>query len=284
MINDLSLTLRAILDDPALAATFPELAAAQVVFDRPTEQFNPSQTTINLFLYDVREDMELRSSEPIVERQNGTAVIKRPPLRVACSYLLTVWAVGGGELPLQEQKILSQALMVLSRYPTIPQAFLKGGLVGQEPPLPMMTSRSDGLKNPSEFWTAIGNKLRASITIVVTIGLEVFVPETAPLVITSDVRIGERTSPDEQKLTEQTTQDLFRISGTIRGADNAPLAGAVVTLKNTGLRSVADAEGQYSFGPLAKGSYTVRAQAGQLVKEVNIVVPAASGNNYNVQF
>ena len=284
MINDLSLTLRAILDDPALATTFPELAAAQVVFDRPTEQFNPSQTTIDLFLYDVREDMELRNNEPIVERQNGTAVIKRPPLRVACSYLLTVWAVGGGELPLQEQKILSQARMVLSRYPTIPAAFLKGGLAGQEPPLPMMTSRSDGLKNPSEFWTAIGNKLRASITIVVTIGLEVFVPETAPLVITSDVRIGERTSPDEQKLTEQTTQDLFRISGTIRGANNAPLAGAVVTLKNTGFRSVADAEGHYSFGPLAKGSYTVRAQAGQSVKEVNIVVPAASGNNYNVQF
>ena len=284
MTNDLSLTLRAILDDPALATTFPELAAAQVVFDRPTEQFNPSQTTIDLFLYDVREDMELRNNEPIVERQNGTAVIKRPPLRVACSYLLTVWAVGGGELPLQEQKILSQALMVLSRYPTIPVAFLKGGLAGQEPPLPMMTSRSDGLKNPSEFWTAIGNKLRASITIVVTIGLEVFVPETAPLVITSDVRIGERTSPDEQKLTEQTTQDLFRISGTIRGANNAPLAGAVVTLKNTGFRSVADAEGHYSFGPLAKGSYTVRAQAGQSVKEVNIVVPAASGNNYNVQF
>ncbi len=284
MINDLSETLRAILDDPKLSTAFPELVAAQVVFDRPTEQFNPSQTTINLFLYDVREDMELRSSEPIVERQNGTAVIKRPPLRVACSYLLTVWAVGGGELPLQEQKILSQALMVLSRYPTIPAAFLKGGLAGQEPPLPMMTSRSDGLKNPSEFWTAIGNKLRASITIVVTIGLEVFVPETAPLVSTSDVRIGERTSPDEQKLTEQTTQDLFRISGTIRGANNAPLAGAVVTLKNTGFRSVADAEGHYSFGPLAKGSYTVRAQAGQSVKEVNIVVPAASGNNYNVQF
>ena len=284
MINDLSITLRAILDDPKLAAAFPELAAAQVVFDRPTEQFNPSQTTINLFLYDVREDMELRTSEPVVERQNGQAVIKRPPLRVACSYLLTVWAVGGGELPLQEQKILSQALMVLSRYPTIPEAFLKGGLAGQEPPLPMMTSRSDGLKNPSEFWTAIGNKLRPSITVVVTIGLDVFVPETAPLVITSDVRVGERTSPDEQKLTAQTNQDLFRISGTITGANNVPLEGAVVTLKNTGFRSVADAKGRYSFGPLAKGSYTVRAQAGQSFKEVNIVVPAASGNNYNVQF
>lgn len=276
--------MRAILDDPKLATAFPDLVAAQVVFDRPTEQFNPSQTTINLFLYDVREDMELRTSEPVVERQNGRAVIKRPPLRVACSYLLTVWAVGGGELPLQEQKILSQALVVLSRYPTIPKVFLKGGLAGQEPPLPMMASRSDGLKNPSEFWTAIGNKLRASITVVVTIALDVFVPETPPLVITSEVRIGERTSPDEQTLTAQTTQEFFRISGTITGADNVPLAGAVVTLKNTDFQSVADAEGHYSFGPLAKGSYTVRAQAGQSFKEVNIVVPAASGKNYNVQF
>jgi hypothetical protein len=284
MINDLSETLRAILDDPKLAATLPELAAAQVGFDRPTEQFNPSQTTVNLFLYDLREDMELRSNEPIVERLDRQARIKRPPLRVACSYLLTAWPVGGGELPLQEQKILSQAMIVLSRYPTIPAAFLKGGLAGQEPPLPMMASRGDGLKNPSEFWTAIGNKLRPSITIVVTIALDVFATEMAPLVITSDVRVGERTSPNEQKLTAQTNQDLFRISGQITGADKAPLAGAVVTLKNTGFRSVADAEGHYSFGPLAKGSYTVRAQAGQSVKEVNIVVPVASGSNYNVQF
>ncbi|MCA1634194.1 MAG: DUF4255 domain-containing protein, partial [Acidobacteria bacterium] len=81
MINDLSETLRAILDDPNLAPVFPELAAAAVVFDRPTEQFNPSQTTIDLFLYDLREDMELRSNEPVVERRGGKAVIKPPPLR-----------------------------------------------------------------------------------------------------------------------------------------------------------------------------------------------------------
>lgn len=284
MINDLSETLRAILDDPKIASTFPELAAAQVVFDRPTEQFNPSQTTVNLFLYDVREDMELRSSEPVIARQNGKATIKRPPLRVACSYLLTVWVVGGGELPLQEQKILSQAMIVLSRYPTIPESFLKGSLAGQEPPLPMMASRSDAMKNPSEFWTAIGNKLRPSITVVVVISLDVFAPETAPLVITSEVRVGERTAPDEQKLTAQTTQDLFRISGQVTGANKAPIAGVAVTLKGTGFQSVTDAEGHYSLGPLAKGSYTVRAQAGQSVKEVNVVVPVASGSNYNVQF
>ena len=284
MINELSETLRAILDDPNLAADFPELAAAQIVFDRPAEQFKPSQTTIDLFLYDVREDMELRSNEPVVTRQNGQAVIKRPPLRVACSYLLTAWAVGGGELPLLKQKLLSQAMMVLARYPTLPAPFLKGSLAGQEPPLPMMAARADGLKNPSEFWTAVGNKLRPSVTVVVTISLDPFAPVTAPLVITSDVRVGERTSATEQKLKAQTKDDLFRISGRVTDAQGAPVVGAVVSLKNTGLSTAADAEGLYALGPLAAGSYTVRAQAGQSVKEVNIVVPAASGNNYNVQF
>lgn len=285
MINDLSETLRAMFDDPKLAPAFPELAAAQVVFDRPAEQFNPAQTTVDLFLYDVREDMELRSSEPVVERRNGTAVIKRPPLRVACSYLLTAWAVGGGELPLLEQKILSQALVVVSRNPTIPAPFLKGGLSGQEPPLPMVAARADGLKSPAEFWTAVGNKLRPSLTIVVTIGLDVFEPpEPVPFVITTDVRVGHRTSPGERKLTAQTAQDNFRVGGWVTGADQKPAAAAQVTLKNTGLETTTDAEGRYDFGPLAKGSYTVRVRAGQSVKEVNIVVPATPGSNYNVQF
>jgi hypothetical protein len=284
MINELSETLRAILDDPNLAADFPELAAAQVVFDRPAEAFKPSQTTVDLFLYDVREDMELRSNEPVVSRLNGQAVIKRPPLRVACSYLLTAWAVGGGELPLQEQKILSQAMMVLARYPTIPAPFLKGSLSGQEPPLPMMASRADGLKNPSEFWTAVGNKLRPSVTIVATISLDPFAPVTAPLVITSDLRVGERTSPAEKKLTAKTKQDVFRVSGLVTDAQGAPVVGAQVSLKSTGLSTVTDAEGLYALGPLAAGSYTVRAKAGQSVKEVQIVVPATSGKNYNVQF
>ncbi len=72
MIRDLSETLRAMLDDPALANLYPELAAAQILFDQPTEQFKPSQTTLNLFLYDVRENMELRSNEPLFERRNGS--------------------------------------------------------------------------------------------------------------------------------------------------------------------------------------------------------------------
>ena len=80
MIRDLSLTLQAILEDPALNTSFPELTAAQIVFDRPVETFNPTQTTIDLFLYDIRENMELRSNEPTMRRLNGQVELQRPPL------------------------------------------------------------------------------------------------------------------------------------------------------------------------------------------------------------
>ena len=79
MLRDLSETLEAILDDEGLRKSFPELLAAQIAFERPSEQFNPSQTTINLFLFDIRENKELRTNERVVERRNGEALVGRPP-------------------------------------------------------------------------------------------------------------------------------------------------------------------------------------------------------------
>lgn len=284
MIRDLSETLRALLDDPALASAFPELAAAQIVFDRPTEQFNPAQATVDLFLYDIRENLELRSSEPLLERHNGQAVIHPPPLRVACSYLVTAWPVGGAELPLQEHRLLSQTLQALSRHPTIPASLLHGSLVGQQPPLPMLTAQADGLKDPADFWTAIGNKLRPSISLAVTIAMERFAPITAPMVITEEIRLGERTGSEEEQIKPSTRQDLFRIGGRVTDAASAPVVSATVTLVETGLTTRTDADGRYILNSLAPGIYTLRMQAGATVKTVTITVPAPpAGSNYDVQ-
>lgn len=283
MIRDLSLTLQAILDDPALVATFPELAAAQIVFDHPVETFSPTQTTIDLFLYDIRENMELRSNEPTHRRLNGQIEIQRSPVRVACTYLITAWPVGGTDLALQEHRLLSQVLQVLSRYPKIPAAFLQGQLVGQEPSLPMMMAQTDGLKEPAEFWTAIGNKLRPSLTVTVTIGMEVFVPVTAPIVITQEVRLGERTAPDEEAISPSTRQIFFRIGGRVTDASNAPVEGAMVTLVGTGFAAQTGVDGQYTLGSIPAGTYILRVQSGTTTRDVTVTVPAPAGNHYNVQ-
>jgi Pvc16 N-terminal domain/Carboxypeptidase regulatory-like domain len=282
MIRDLSTTLQAILSDPSLATPFPELSKAMIAFDRPDDGFKPAQTTIDLFLFDVRENMELRSNEPTIERLNGQAVIHRAPMRVACTYLVTAWPVGGTDLVLQEQRLLAQVLQVLSTYPIIPATYLKGKLAGQEPPLPMMASHPDELKNPAEFWTAIGNKMRASLTVAVTIGMDVFAPVTAPIAKTGMLRVGERTAPDQETLIPATKMGFFRIGGKVTTGGNA-VAGATVAVAGAGLSARTDGDGQYVLGAMTAGAYTLNVQSNSTTKSVNITVPAPAGSNYDVQ-
>jgi hypothetical protein len=174
VIRDLSETLGALLA-PALAA--------DISFERPTDLFQPAQTTVDVFLYDVRENVELRNNEPIVRRVGTESRTLPPPVRLDCAYLVTAWPVGGSDLALQEHRLLSLALQRLLRFPTIPPEFLRGSLVGQQPPLPTMTARPDGLANPADFWTALGSRLRAALTLRVTISVPVFEPVGGPIVL-----------------------------------------------------------------------------------------------------
>jgi hypothetical protein len=280
MIRDLSESLWAMLDDPALAVRFKELAAAQVVFEPPTEQFKPAQTTLDLFLYDVREDMELRTSEPVVERPTGKAVIRRAPLRVACTYLVTAWPVGGAELALQEHHLLGQALQLLSEHATIPAAYLRGGLVGQEPP--MLAAKPDGMKDPADFWTALRNRPRPSFNVKVTVSMQYPAPAPVGVVTTALVRLGEREPDADTGLSDATRTESFRIAGRVTNAAGAPVAGAVVKLSPLRLTTATDTQGVYTFGGVRPGDYTVLVNAGPLSASASFNVPAAAASDFNV--
>lgn len=270
MIRDLSQTLQAILTQPGLPT---ELAAARIMFDRPTEQFTPSQTAVDLFLFDVQENKELRTNEPIIDRNNGQATIRQPPMRIACSYLVTAWPVGGTELFLQEHRLLSQVLQVLSCYPTIPETFLQGSLRGQEPPLPMIVSTADGLKGTAEFWTALNSPLRASLMVTVTISLTpipVPLPETYELVT--------------QPLVQQMELDRFLIDGQVKNLNHQPVAGANIQLIELGQTLTTQPDGYYSFSSIPPGTYTLQVQRpGVAAQEFPITVPSLSGGKYNLR-
>lgn len=281
MIRDLSESLRALLADPTLATVAPELAAAQIAFDRPAEGFAPAQSTIDLFLYELRENTELRSNEPQLTRRDHDVEIRRPPLRVACSYLVTAWPVGGAELALQEHRLLSQALQVLAAHPTIPPAFLRGSLAGQEPPLPMMTARADGVKEPYEFWSAIGNRMRPALTVTATVALDVATAFTARQVAGASIRIGLRTATGEALVPDAATT-LVWFGGRVTTTAGVPVADAVVDLVELGREARTDAEGRYRIGAVASGSYTLRVQKGPALKTAAVVVPPAPGQGYDV--
>jgi Pvc16 N-terminal domain/Carboxypeptidase regulatory-like domain len=278
MIDDLSKTLRAILTQKALP---PELAKAQIAFDHPSEEFNPQQTTVDLFLYDIREDLELRSNEPVIERKNGEVITRHPPLRVACSYLVTAWPVGGVDSALQEQRLLGQVLQVFARLPIIPKSFLQGSLKGQTPALPMITAVVDPQKNLSEFWTALGSQLRPSLTITVTFSMPSLEPETAKAVVTEEISLGRRTAPDEEEIMQSSSEEFIRIGifGRVTDATQAPVAGATVAVDELGLIAKTDSEGRYKLILKQPGAYILRVQKGAKQSEAKIEAKAGLEQN-----
>ncbi len=274
MIRDLSLSLREMLTKAG--ATFPELAAAQIVFDRPTDSFNPAQPTLSLYLYDVRENQELRSNETLLGWSGGMATLQRAPMRVACSYLVTAWpgTVTGDEVALREHRLLSQVLTVFARNPLMPEEHLQGLLMNQDPPLPLVCAHVDSLKNPSEFWTALNNKLRPALTLTATISVQAYDAITAPPVAAGEVRI---------KSNGVAVSDTWRIGGIVTDAASAAIAGAQVALSGTSVVTGTGSDGRFVLGTaLRAGNYTLHVSSGTAAKDFAITVPPAAAGGYDL--
>jgi hypothetical protein len=292
MIDDLSNTLKAMLKRPGI----PEpLASAVISFGRPVEGFKvEAPWTLNLFLYDIRENANLRTNLPIVERSNGNVLERRPPLRLACSYLVTAWAMDSKEASLlQEHKLLGQVFWALGEFAIIPKEFLQGNLRDQEPLPPLITAMIDPQKNFSEFWTALGNKLRPSLTVTATISMDLFKAETYHQIIAADTRISqdvtlkERITPESEEIKPPYVEQFVRPTGRVTDPNKAPVAEAIVTIVELGRRTKTDSEGRFVFqkgiSTQKPGKYTLQVRKGAMRKDFEIEVPSPSGG-YDVTF
>jgi hypothetical protein len=115
---------------------------------------------------------------------------------VDCSYLITAWPNENAPDPAQdEHRLLGAVLKVLLRHRRIPETFLRGELVGQDPPIPAKIIADNQLPNLGEFWQAMGGKLKAALHYAVTISVDIFEPaEVGPAVTDKVLRIGQRVS------------------------------------------------------------------------------------------
>jgi hypothetical protein len=191
VINALDETIKALLRRDLPSALAEQV---QISFATPDDQFPPQSVTlpaIDLFLYDVRENLDLRSNEVYIERRgDGTATRTRAPIRVDFSYLVTAWPSASVPDPAEdEHRLLGEAMRVLLRYRTIPADVLQGELTGQELPLPVSSLQPGRLQSLGEFWQALGGKPKAALNYQVTLSVEVAKPETVPLVTDKVIKI-----------------------------------------------------------------------------------------------
>jgi hypothetical protein len=280
VFNDLDNTLIRLLND-APQGELPGLHNADVSFETPDSNFAPAQNTINLFLYEVKENRELRDPTPVVERVGTEFVRHSAPLRVDCSYIATTWGTGaaGAARVAVEHQLLGQALIWLSRFPTIPAQYLQGVLTSSLRfyPLPTMVAQADPNQAAGDFWTAMRIAPRPAFYLVVTTELPLSFPTEGPVVTTADVGYLQVGQPDSR-------EDWTNFGGQVRDAADAPVPGSSVLLDPVGRVEVTDADGHFRFDKVAVGGYTLRARApGHPEVSRAVQVPEPSGE-YDVQF
>lgn len=167
MIDEVDAALRELLRRDALGPKGIEIA-----FDPPTRDWGArrSAPTVDIFLYDLREDSRRRSAGEVRERNGAGQVggIRLPRRWFRLSYLLTAWA-GRAE---DEHRLLSAVLMSFLRHDVLPSELL--GPVLRDGPSPVCSIAGfpgDG-RLASEVWPAIGGELRPALDLVVIVAVD----------------------------------------------------------------------------------------------------------------
>lgn len=266
MLDALDETLKAVLREVGgLNADEVDIA-----FEAPDREWaaRVGKPTVNCYLYDIRENLGLRGTEWNVERQsNGhTATKRRAPRRFDLSYVCTAWTNDIED----EHRLIWRVLATMIRCPEIPRHLLQGELASVNAPIVTEVAQPDGLlRDPADVWSALDNRIRPSVNVVVTLPLDDADPLEAPLVITRRLRFNEF-----DRIVE-----LIRIAGTVKTASGDPVGETVVRVKGQAYSTVTAPDGRFSMSGIPDGSYTLIAEGAAGYGEREITVP---GTNYDL--
>jgi len=266
MINDLDETIKQVLIKEGKLNP----AEVDISFDMPDREWSGSITkpTVNVYLYDIHENRELRDNEWGISHANSRATKTKPPVRVDLSYLVTVWTNDIAD----QHRLLGHILATLFHYHELPEELLQGKLANLGWPIKTHTAQPDGvLRNSADFWSALDNQLKPSISYVVTIPVDLEVALTAP-----EVKTKVFTFKDS---TKSISEDIVQISGVIhrKGKPEQVVPNATILVKELQITANTNEEGKYAFHNLATGSYTFEISAdGEKKHQISVVVPSLS--------
>jgi len=262
-------------------------SAVDIVFDQPKREWSSrlSKPTINLFLFDLRENLKLRTAEAYktIPQDDGTSEIKRNPVRMDLRYLMTAWV----KEPEDEHLLLSSALMALLRYPFLPDELLPEVFDNQPGPVPLTVATFTDEKGPvdkfTEIWGVLDNELRPGVLVTLTIALDPYIPIVARQVRTRELRFMVDTGigvPDAPPSTRSESKTYWVVGGEVKSDKHDPSTLSVLLVEK-GVTVDLDDEAHYKLTDIVEGKYNLDVLVnGKVLKRQKIDVPSS---NYDIE-
>lgn len=235
MIQDLDESLRALVRREALNGSDVEIS-----FDAPTKDWSARRNTptVDLYLYDIREDLVRREVvwEPVRDKTGRVTDRRPPPRRFKLSYLVTAWTQRAED----EHRLLSGLLSCFLSNEFMPPDLLAGSLNGIDLPVLMTIAQPPPAdRSLSDVWTALGGELKPSLDLVVIAPVIDVRAEVAgpPVLEEPRIRVGGEAAPgrgarriDKPAAAAIAIPEEQRVSG----APNRP--GRVIRLRGSARR------------------------------------------------
>lgn len=175
-----------------------------IAFDQPTGIWSAalSRPTVNCWLYDLRENRELRNREWKTNAAQGQAQKRIAPLRFDLTYLITIWTNKVED----EHQLLWRVLAALSRSSLIdPQSAEAEGMLREQPyKIPVKVAQvNESAMTLSDIWSVLDNQMRTGFNVTVTLALDTARGFDAPLVLAADIALGQTDDVPGETLSSQ---------------------------------------------------------------------------------
>ena len=266
MLSEFHGSLRTLLHDRGQIAADD----VDVAFDMPIRSWVGARTrpTLSFFLFDIRENTELRQTAPETFRANGRGGHRVPPRRFDLRYLVSAVTT----VVEDEHLLIWRTLGTLMKHPTIPNELLPESIRAVGLPVTGKIAGPDDMPRALEVWSSLEGPPRPSLVYVVTLPLDLELETSAPLVLT-------RTERFTRVAMAHSAPDLrVQIGGRVRDRKGAPLTGVQVSLDGrAGPHTTTDASGAFSLAGITPGRSTLRVEnAAGAATLVAIDVPSES--------
>ena len=273
MISDVDEALRNLILDSLTVSR----QNVDIKYDLPSRDWAArlNRPTIDLFLFDIRENLRLRGAEQARQYPlpNGKVEVRRNPVRIDLRYLLTAWTKDTED----EHLLLSDALYTLLRNPVIPEKYASEQMKKQQFETLLDAAVYQPEHGPTEkateIWGVIGNDIHAGFIVTVTITVDPYEPLVFPQVSSVERNLGQ-TTPDGGRMVVEASAEKYNEGFYIQTEKYEPSTLTVVLSERNTVMTV-DENYRVKLPTLPAGKYHLDVlYRGKVLKHQPIEIPA----------